>query len=258
MQGIYKITSPSGKIYIGQSTNIEKRISRYKTLSCKKQVKLYNSLKKYGWDLHLFEIIEIVNDDKMLIERETSWKLHYDVLNVPSLCCRMDGLGGKMSAESNLRLSISIKKHWDSLNPTERERRLLKIIENNKNPKNIEKIKTKILGVKKSDSHKENLKISQNSQETVKKRRESLANFWMNISDDERERKRLINIESQNKPETLKKLSENNGSRRIEVRIKQSEAAKIRKKITCPHCEKSMDPGNAKRHHFNNCKNKKG
>lgn len=258
MQGIYKITSPSGKIYTGQSTNIDKRISRYKSLSCEKQVRLYNSLKKYGWDSHIFEIIEIVENADMLLQRETSWKIHYDVLNIPSLCCKIDGIGGKMSAESNLKLSISIKKHWDSLNPAEREIRLLKTIENNKDPKNIEKIKTKILGVKKSDLHKQNLKISQNSNEMVEKRKKGLANFWLNISEEERERKRLINIESQNRPETLKKLSENNGSRRIEVRIKQSEAAKIRKKIPCPYCEKSMDPGNAKRHHFDNCKNKKG
>jgi predicted GIY-YIG superfamily endonuclease len=30
MIGIYKITSPTGKIYIGESSNIEKRIHTYK------------------------------------------------------------------------------------------------------------------------------------------------------------------------------------------------------------------------------------
>ena len=43
MVGIYKITSPSGKIYIGQSWNISDRISRYKTIRCKTQGKIYNS-----------------------------------------------------------------------------------------------------------------------------------------------------------------------------------------------------------------------
>ena len=48
MIGIYKITSPTKKIYIGQSINIEYRIESYKKLiRCKKQIKLYNSLKKY-------------------------------------------------------------------------------------------------------------------------------------------------------------------------------------------------------------------
>lgn len=49
--GIYKITSPTGKIYIGQSVNIEKRWnSYYKNLSCKEQRIIYNSLKKHGFE----------------------------------------------------------------------------------------------------------------------------------------------------------------------------------------------------------------
>lgn len=45
--GIYKITSPSGKIYIGQSINIEKRWEKYQKYieNIKNQIKLYNSLK---------------------------------------------------------------------------------------------------------------------------------------------------------------------------------------------------------------------
>lgn len=57
MIGIYKITSPSNKIYIGQSIDIEKRFTTYKSLGCKGQPRLFSSLKKYGVDKHLFEII---------------------------------------------------------------------------------------------------------------------------------------------------------------------------------------------------------
>ena len=50
MIGIYKITSPTNKIYIGQSTNIENRWNDYyKMIRCKRQTRLYNSLKKYGF-----------------------------------------------------------------------------------------------------------------------------------------------------------------------------------------------------------------
>lgn len=55
--GIYKIISPSKKVYIGQSKNIEKRFSSYKCLGCKSQTHIYNSLKKYGVKKHKFEII---------------------------------------------------------------------------------------------------------------------------------------------------------------------------------------------------------
>lgn len=57
MIGIYKITSPSGRIYIGQSINIDRRKRYYKILKCKNQPKIYRSLKKYGWDKHKFEVI---------------------------------------------------------------------------------------------------------------------------------------------------------------------------------------------------------
>lgn len=46
--GVYKIESPSGKIYIGKSKNILKRISYYKNLTCTSQTRLYYSLKKHG------------------------------------------------------------------------------------------------------------------------------------------------------------------------------------------------------------------
>lgn len=55
--GIYKITSPSNKVYIGQSIDIIKRWKKYYSLNCKQQPKIYASLKKHGIDKHKFEII---------------------------------------------------------------------------------------------------------------------------------------------------------------------------------------------------------
>jgi len=55
--GIYKITSPSKKVYIGQSIDIVRRFWHYKKLYCEKQFALYNSLKKYGVEKHKFDIV---------------------------------------------------------------------------------------------------------------------------------------------------------------------------------------------------------
>ena len=107
MIGIYKITSPSKKIYIGQSTNIEQRWEDYnKMIRCKRQTILYNSLKKYGPKNHTFEIIEEC-DELQLLERETYQKNYYKVLDIPSLCCRMDGRGGRLSKETRQKMSDS-------------------------------------------------------------------------------------------------------------------------------------------------------
>lgn len=57
MVGIYKIISPSGKIYIGQSVNITRRFKQYKRLQCPQQTHLYNSFLKYGVNYHKFEVV---------------------------------------------------------------------------------------------------------------------------------------------------------------------------------------------------------
>lgn len=76
MIGIYKIISPSKKIYIGQSKDIEKRHDQYKLLYCKGQPRLYNSLKKYGFQNHIFEIIEECLFEQ-LNEKETFHKQQF-------------------------------------------------------------------------------------------------------------------------------------------------------------------------------------
>jgi group I intron endonuclease len=54
---IYKITSPSGRVYIGKTTNFKKRKGDYKRVK-KEQILIYNSINKYGFDNHSFEIID--------------------------------------------------------------------------------------------------------------------------------------------------------------------------------------------------------
>lgn len=78
--GVYKITSPTNKVYIGESGDIKRRQQEYSSLHCKSQTKLYNSLKKYGWESHTFEILENCDFDELKC-RERFWQDHYDVLN---------------------------------------------------------------------------------------------------------------------------------------------------------------------------------
>lgn len=63
MIGIYTITSPSGKIYIGQSWNIEKRHQDYRYLKCKDMPRLYYSFVKYGVNAHIFQIVLQLPED---------------------------------------------------------------------------------------------------------------------------------------------------------------------------------------------------
>jgi hypothetical protein len=106
MIGIYKITSPTRKIYIGQSTNIENRKYYYSSIKCNKQHKLYNSLQKHGWEQHIFEIIEECSLDQ-LNEREIHWGLYYDVLGENGLNLRLGDANGFCSEETKKKIGTT-------------------------------------------------------------------------------------------------------------------------------------------------------
>jgi len=109
MVGIYKITNPKGKIYIGKSKNIEGRFSSYNKMQhCHQQRKLYNSLKKYGPEKHEFSIIE-----ECRFEELNKKEIHH-ILTLKSaingLNLTLGGDGGELSKESEeLRRVNSMK-----------------------------------------------------------------------------------------------------------------------------------------------------
>ncbi len=76
--GIYKIISPSNRVYIGQSTQIDYRWNQYKYYNYEKDgnLLLYRSLKKYSIENHSFEILEECESNQ-LDEREIFWIAYY-------------------------------------------------------------------------------------------------------------------------------------------------------------------------------------
>jgi group I intron endonuclease len=116
---IYKITNPKNKIYIGSTFDYKKRFNEYKTLNCKRQGKLYNSLKKYGYDNHKFELICECN-----IQDRNTKENYYGILYN---CLSRDGLNSQLpkantnyfvvSDETRLRLSNLAKLKVGNKNP---------------------------------------------------------------------------------------------------------------------------------------------
>lgn len=109
--GIYKYTSPSGKVYVGSSKNIYKRIKYYKCLSCKNQTKLYNSLKKYGYENHTFEIVEECSFENLYI-RERHYGELFEVLGDKGLNLSLPKNGEQktgISEETRKKMSESSK-----------------------------------------------------------------------------------------------------------------------------------------------------
>lgn len=84
--GIYKITSPSGKVYIGQSEDIHERWKDYQYSIIKGQVRIYKSICKHGVENHVFEIMEEC-EITQLNNRERFWQDYYDVIGENGLNC---------------------------------------------------------------------------------------------------------------------------------------------------------------------------
>jgi group I intron endonuclease len=107
MAEIYKITNPKDKVYIGQSLNSLDREKSYRN-EYKTHIgpKLYNSIKKYGWENHKFEIIEECMEE-ILNEREKYWIKHFNSVN-KGLNLQYGGKGGRPSEETKLKKSKSM------------------------------------------------------------------------------------------------------------------------------------------------------
>jgi len=165
MIGIYKITNPNGKIYIGQSIDIIKRFKQYKSLDCKRQPKIYNSLLKYGIEQHIFEIIEECSETK-LNEREIYWKQHYNTVNEGLNCELHDNSIGPKSESTKQKLrkpkpegfgnkiSLIKKGHSCYLNP-ERGNNISKTAKGKPKPEGFGiKQSIRLSGMKRSDETK--------------------------------------------------------------------------------------------------------
>ena len=97
--GIYKITSPSGNVYIGQSINIKRRFSDYRTRIKCAQKALSKSFEKYGVENHQFDIIEYCSEEELDCS-ERFWQDEFDVLGKKGLNCTLTKCGAKRYVHS--------------------------------------------------------------------------------------------------------------------------------------------------------------
>lgn len=147
MIGIYKITNPKGRVYIGQSRNIEKRISNYKGLhNCKTQPKLYRSFIKYGTSNHIFEIIEEC-DVSQINKKERYYQLVYNSIT--------NGLNCDLAEDENCPRKRS-KETREKISRFQKVRVMSK--------ETREKISISRTGLIFSEEHRKNISLSKTGQ----------------------------------------------------------------------------------------------
>lgn len=186
MVGIYKIISPTGKIYIGQSKNISGRKNNYKNLRCKNQPKIYQSLVKYGWSTHLFEVLHelpIDTNQESLNYYETLYWQQYLDCGFEMMNIKQPGSFGKYSEES-------IKKREQSRqlngNAKRSEETKLKISESNRGQKKPIR----------SLQHRENLSKANKGKVLGKQKEETKQRRYETRKSRNAGMKKIIHIES--------------------------------------------------------------
>ena len=190
MIGIYKITSPSGKVYVGQSINIERRFKTYARGSLGSQYRLERSFKKYGFENHLKEVL-LSCEKTELNENEFYFQKLYNCIGDNGLNCVIHDIKNKTKEfyeetrvkNSNNRKAEKNPMYGKKLSPEHR----LKISLSNKGKVANNK------GVKLSKETK--LKIKENNSKYWLGKKYSLEKR-QKMSDESIAKKTVINLET--------------------------------------------------------------
>lgn len=98
---IYRLESPSGKSYIGQSWNFRRRITSYEKMSNvnRVQIKLWRALEKYKFSSFYIEILDYCFTQEQMDDSEIYWISYYDSLT-NGYNSRYGGSRGKHTKEA--------------------------------------------------------------------------------------------------------------------------------------------------------------
>lgn len=204
--GIYKIVSPSGAIYIGQSVNILKRWNDYnKVVNTHRQKRLFNSLNKHSPAAHSFTVVYQLPKDvspSVLCAYEQFYidqhkEAGYNMMNI-----RNAGSRGSHSEETKKIMSEKMKGRKYSPETIQKMSDAKKgKVGNRLGSKNsqesLEKMKLSRIGFKHSDATKK--KIKDNHAKHNKGKRPS---------DESIQKNRLAHLGKKSSKETKRKTSE--------------------------------------------------
>jgi group I intron endonuclease len=168
--GVYKITSPSNKIYIGSSKNIYKRWDSYKKLRCKSQIKLYNSLLKYSPENHEFKILIECDFDDLYVY-ENLYSNYYNSLSSNNLNLRIPKFFDKKACISNETIEKMKLNHQSKTNTEWRNNLTKRLKEQNQSIEFRQKISKSKKGIKNNFLAEYNKRISKEDRKLIAKKR---------------------------------------------------------------------------------------
>ncbi len=100
---IYVLLCPNKAAYVGQTTDPINRKSRYKTMTCKNQRRVYGSLLIHGFEKHEFKIILTLPDSSTRSDMDYYENFYYELYKAQGfdmLNLKSPGWNGRPCAES--------------------------------------------------------------------------------------------------------------------------------------------------------------
>lgn len=237
--GIYKITSPSGRVYIGQSWDMKKRWYNYRGNVANKQHHLHASFRKYGARNHEYKVVHELPSDTSQEVMDSYEQLYMDLYRgcgMKLMNLKEGGSKGKHTEESLKRMSIALTGVPRKRDPNKKINRApqseitkMKISEAN-------------LGYKHTDAAKAKMKEARKHQiwqpcTEEAKRKISAKNKGRKLSQEHIDRVREVNIGNKNaeghrhSPETKEKMRNAKLGRKVDPATTAKRIAAY--KITC-------------------------
>jgi len=113
---ICKLTSPSGKVYIGRTNDFEKRMySHLCTANQGETRKLYTAIRKHGWDNFTKEIIAEVQGEKAAQVQELFYITEYDSFDNGYNCTLQTGGGDNWKGKRDTKQYKEFLKRMSDL-----------------------------------------------------------------------------------------------------------------------------------------------
>lgn len=116
MAYIYKITNPDGKIYVGQTVSFRKRLvgyAKYATNNAPQSI-LVESIRKHGFENHVFQLLEMNVPIEKAAERESYWIKYFNSL----MSCNPKGMNTKLFDKTVLHRAskgVNEKEYYNGL-----------------------------------------------------------------------------------------------------------------------------------------------
>lgn len=214
---IYKLVNQqTGKCYIGYTQDLPKRMNDHKGSSVKKRNKLYNAVRKYGWDSFLCELVyQSLDGHHCLNVMEPHFIREFDTYkNGYNSTLGGEGSIGPKKQSSKRKMSVARKHRFNAKDKYGN----IHVITND-DPRFIS---GELVGIQKG------VKPSQETIEKYKIRSKgNQARLGIPHSDE------------------IKKI--------ISERTSTALKGKPKNVVACPHCGKLGGQGNMKRYHFDKC-----